>query len=115
MSALITLTTINGTPGASEAIGPYSQAVVTLNGLIYSSGSIPLDPSTMKVIHPTNVELQTDLTAKKPPLSGFSPAGRAFAFVAVSLPSEEEVEATLLSRAQEAPKDKDKSVVADTF
>ncbi|PLW42243.1 hypothetical protein PCANC_12123 [Puccinia coronata f. sp. avenae] len=60
MSQPITLTTINGTAGAPEAIGPYSQAVVTSNGLIYSSGSIPLDPSTMKVIHPTDVELQTE-------------------------------------------------------
>ncbi|KAI7967238.1 hypothetical protein MJO29_000515 [Puccinia striiformis f. sp. tritici] len=64
MSAPITLTTINGTPGAPEAIGPYSQAVVTSNGLIYSSGSIPLDPSTMKVIHPTDVELQTEQCLK---------------------------------------------------
>ncbi|EFP77057.1 TdcF protein [Puccinia graminis f. sp. tritici CRL 75-36-700-3] len=64
MSAPISLNTINGTPGAPEAIGPYSQAVVTSNGLIYSSGSIPLDPSTMKVIHPTDVELQTEQCLK---------------------------------------------------
>ncbi|OAV85604.1 hypothetical protein PTTG_30398 [Puccinia triticina 1-1 BBBD Race 1] len=67
MSAPLTLTTINGTPGASKAIGPYSQAVVTSNGLIYSSVSIPLDPSTMKVIHPTNFELQTVSVHPAPP------------------------------------------------
>ncbi|OAV88802.1 hypothetical protein PTTG_02680 [Puccinia triticina 1-1 BBBD Race 1] len=35
--------------------------------------------------------------------------------IAVSLPSEEEVEEILVRRAQEAPEDKDKGVVADTF
>ena len=35
--------------------------------------------------------------------------------IAVSLPSEEEVEEILVRRAQEAPEDDDKGVVADTF
>lgn len=60
----MTLTTVNGTPNAPAAIGPYSQAVVTSNGLIYSSGSIPLDPSTMKVVDPSDVELQTEQCLK---------------------------------------------------
>lgn len=63
-SAPMTLTTVNGTPNAPAAIGPYSQAVVTSNGLIYSSGSIPLDPSTMKVVDPSDVELQTEQCLK---------------------------------------------------
>ena len=35
--------------GAPEAIGPYSQAVVS-NGLLFCSGQIPLDPATGDVI-----------------------------------------------------------------
>ncbi|KNZ46853.1 tdcF protein [Puccinia sorghi] len=61
---MLTLSTINGTPDAPAAIGPYSQAVVISNGLIYTSGSIPLDPATMKVVHPTDVELQTEQCLK---------------------------------------------------
>lgn len=33
------------TPQAPEAIGPYSQAVV-LNGMVYTSGQIAIDPAT---------------------------------------------------------------------
>ena len=33
------------TPYAPEAIGPYSQAVV-LNGMVYTSGQIAIDPAT---------------------------------------------------------------------
>ncbi|WP_181347819.1 RidA family protein [Thalassobacillus sp. CUG 92003] len=42
---------------APEAIGPYSQAV-GLGNLIYISGQIPLNPSTMK-FESANVEEQT--------------------------------------------------------
>ncbi len=34
---------------APQAIGPYSQAV-KVNGLVFCSGQIPLDPATMQVI-----------------------------------------------------------------
>ena len=34
-----------GTPDAPQAIGPYSQAVKA-NGLVFSSGQIPIDPAT---------------------------------------------------------------------
>jgi len=37
------------TRGAPEAIGPYSQAVVS-DGWIFCSGQIPMDPSTGQVI-----------------------------------------------------------------
>lgn len=37
------------TTQAPAAIGPYSQAV-EINGTLYISGQIPLDPSTMKVV-----------------------------------------------------------------
>ncbi|KAI9637829.1 Endoribonuclease L-PSP/chorismate mutase-like protein [Dioszegia hungarica] len=37
------------TENAPAAIGPYVQAVKH-NGLIYASGSIPLDPKTMEVV-----------------------------------------------------------------
>lgn len=37
------------TPKAPQAIGPYSQAV-EVNGMLYISGQVPLDPETMKVI-----------------------------------------------------------------
>ena len=34
---------------APQAIGPYSQAIVT-NGMVFLSGQIPLDPSTNQLI-----------------------------------------------------------------
>jgi 2-iminobutanoate/2-iminopropanoate deaminase len=37
------------TGNAPKAIGPYSQAV-EVNGTLYISGQIPLDPETMKVV-----------------------------------------------------------------
>jgi 2-iminobutanoate/2-iminopropanoate deaminase len=37
------------TSGAPAAIGPYSQAV-EINGTLYISGQIPLDPETMTVV-----------------------------------------------------------------
>ncbi|MFT5688984.1 MAG: 2-iminobutanoate/2-iminopropanoate deaminase [Planctomycetota bacterium] len=43
------------TPNAPAAIGPYSQAV-THGGLLYSSGQIALDPSSMELIEGGVVE-----------------------------------------------------------
>ena len=40
---------IISTPNAPAAIGPYSQAV-ELNGVLYCSGQIPLDPKTMELV-----------------------------------------------------------------
>jgi 2-iminobutanoate/2-iminopropanoate deaminase len=40
---------IIATPNAPEAIGPYSQAVVS-GGVVYCSGQIALDPKTMTLI-----------------------------------------------------------------
>lgn len=37
------------TDKAPQAIGPYSQAV-EVNGTLYISGQVPLDPATMKVV-----------------------------------------------------------------
>lgn len=37
------------TQNAPRAIGPYSQAV-EINGTLYISGQVPLDPETMKVV-----------------------------------------------------------------
>jgi len=37
------------TDDAPKAIGPYSQAIKT-NGLIFASGQIALDPSTMQIV-----------------------------------------------------------------
>lgn len=37
------------TASAPEAIGPYSQAVEA-NGFLFTSGQIPLDPSTMNLV-----------------------------------------------------------------
>ncbi|MGD2069234.1 MAG: RidA family protein [Gemmatimonadota bacterium] len=46
------------TPEAPEAIGPYSQAVVT-DGWVFCSGQIPLDPETMELVE-GDIEVQTD-------------------------------------------------------
>lgn len=43
---------------APAAIGPYSQAIA-VNGMIYTSGVIPLDPATMDVVGDT-IEEQTE-------------------------------------------------------
>ena len=45
------------TPNAPGAIGPYSQAVV-VNGLVYASGQIPIDPVSGK-IEAEGIEEQT--------------------------------------------------------
>lgn len=37
------------TKNAPEAVGPYSQAV-TVNGMVYTSGQIALDPATGKLV-----------------------------------------------------------------
>lgn len=37
------------TPDAPKAIGPYSQAVKA-NGIVYTSGQIPLDPATGELV-----------------------------------------------------------------
>jgi 2-iminobutanoate/2-iminopropanoate deaminase len=43
---------------APAAIGPYSQAI-EVNGMIYTSGTIPLDPETMDVVG-ESIEEQTE-------------------------------------------------------
>lgn len=48
---------IISTPNAPAAIGPYSQAVA-VNGFLFASGQIPLDPETQQVVAGT-VEVQT--------------------------------------------------------
>jgi 2-iminobutanoate/2-iminopropanoate deaminase len=42
--------TIVSTKNAPGAIGPYSQAVITPQGVVYTSGQIPIDPSTGTII-----------------------------------------------------------------
>ena len=39
------------TKDAPAAIGPYSQAIVA-GGIIYTSGQIPIDPSSARLRHP---------------------------------------------------------------
>jgi 2-iminobutanoate/2-iminopropanoate deaminase len=41
---------IVSTKNAPGAIGPYNQAVVTPQGLIYAAGQIPLDPATGEIV-----------------------------------------------------------------
>ena len=43
------------TPNAPAAIGPYTQAVIS-NGMLYTSGQIPLDPKTGEVIQGDMIE-----------------------------------------------------------
>ena len=54
--ARVTRTCIN-TPGAPRAVGPYSQAVRE-GDLVYTSGQIPLDPSTGKLVN-GDISVQT--------------------------------------------------------
>ncbi|MBQ7348414.1 MAG: regulator, partial [Clostridia bacterium] len=50
------------TDKAPKAIGPYSQAVV-VNGLVYTSGQIPLNPES-GVIVGKNIKEQTEQVMK---------------------------------------------------
>ncbi|MFO8236529.1 MAG: RidA family protein [Bacteroidales bacterium] len=49
------------TSNAPEAIGPYSQGI-EVNGTLYISGQLPLDPETMEM--PKGIEDQADLVMK---------------------------------------------------
>lgn len=51
------------TDGAPEAIGPYSQAIVTEDGWVFCSGQIPLDPRTGEILQ-GDVAAQTDLVLR---------------------------------------------------
>ncbi len=50
------------TDGAPQAIGPYSQAIVT-DGLIFTAGQIALDPQRMELVGTTTAE-QTEQVMK---------------------------------------------------
>ena len=50
------------TPNAPKAIGPYSQAV-KINGMLYTSGQIPLDPKNGEMVGVTVTE-QTEQVMK---------------------------------------------------
>ena len=50
------------TEKAPAAVGPYSQAMV-INGLVYTSGQIPLDPATGKIVGET-IEEQAEQVMK---------------------------------------------------
>jgi 2-iminobutanoate/2-iminopropanoate deaminase len=43
-------TRIIATPNAPGAIGPYSQGVVTENGMVFTAGQVALDPSTGELV-----------------------------------------------------------------
>lgn len=47
---------------APAAIGPYSQAIKA-NGLVFTSGQIPLDPTTMQIV-PGGIEAQAEQVMK---------------------------------------------------
>ena len=53
---------IISTPNAPAAIGPYSQAI-EINGTLYISGQIPLDPQTMKIVE-GGIQEQTEQVLK---------------------------------------------------
>jgi len=50
------------TPAAPAAVGPYSQAV-EINGMLFISGQIPLDPGTGQ-IHGNEITAQTEQVMK---------------------------------------------------
>lgn len=53
--------TIIETPNAPGAIGPYSQCFV-VNGMVYTSGQIPVDPATGTV--PEDISAQAEQSCK---------------------------------------------------
>ena len=50
------------TPKAPKAIGPYSQAILAGNGMLFISGQIPVNPETGKV--PATITEQTEQVFK---------------------------------------------------
>lgn len=50
------------TEKAPAAVGPYSQAI-EVNGIVYSSGQIPLDPSTGEIVE-GDIRVQTERVMK---------------------------------------------------
>lgn len=53
---------IINTDKAPAAIGPYSQAV-SVNGILYTSGQIPIDPATGKLVE-GDIRVQTEQVMK---------------------------------------------------
>lgn len=49
---------VTSTPNAPAAIGPYSQAI-EVNGFLFASGQIPLDPATGEIVG-TTIEEQAE-------------------------------------------------------
>lgn len=50
------------TENAPAAVGPYSQAI-EVNGIVYSSGQIPLDPATGEIVE-GDIKVQTERVMK---------------------------------------------------
>lgn len=53
---------VTNTEKAPAAIGPYSQAI-SVNGILYTSGQVPLDPQSGEVVGDT-IETQTEQVMK---------------------------------------------------
>lgn len=53
--------TIISTPNAPEALGTYSQAV-DVNGTVYLSGQVGLDPRTMELVEGTRAQIERVFT-----------------------------------------------------
>jgi 2-iminobutanoate/2-iminopropanoate deaminase len=53
---------IINTPGAPKAVGPYSQAV-EVNGMLFISGQIPIDPAIGKIVE-GGIKEQTEQVMK---------------------------------------------------
>ena len=58
------------TDKAPAALGPYSQAV-SVNGLLFTSGQIALDPATGEIVG-SDVQAQAEQVCKKPGCSSGS-------------------------------------------
>jgi len=77
---------IISTPEAPDAIGPYSQAIVA-NGMVYTSGQIPLDPSTglvkgSEIVGQTEQVMQNMAAVLRAAGSSFAAAVKTTCFLA---------------------------------
>jgi 2-iminobutanoate/2-iminopropanoate deaminase len=69
--------TVVRTPNAPGAIGPYNQAIITPQGLVFTAGQIPLDPASGTIVPGGIVEQTARVLENLAAILGASGTGMA--------------------------------------